>query len=161
MNRKMKLIFILSIIFVLLFLMLPIQVLTVSSHNQLLYTFHMKDHEKFSIRWIHSVEEEEWEEFFYVKEQNIYLDSTRFKTFGAGVPNDVGTNSYIKDGWLYMGGIERFIGELHVRAGDNTYHRLIIKGHIYTLSKKNEEKPYFLKVTKISILKYMYYHFFH
>ncbi|WP_221567988.1 DUF1850 domain-containing protein [Alkalihalobacillus sp. TS-13] len=80
----------------------------------------------FTIQWQHSVEKELWEEFFKVKEDAIYIEGTRFKTFGAGVPSNAGNDTYIKDGWVHMVGIDRKIGnELRVRTGKTTAHKFI------------------------------------
>ncbi|QHT47727.1 DUF1850 domain-containing protein [Bacillus sp. SB49] len=110
------------------FLLLTLQVhtLTVSSES-MEECFFIKDGTELSIRWTHSVENEDWEETFLMEQDKIRLINTRFKTFGAGVPNDIGTETYVKDGWVYMEGISRNIGEqLIVRTGDRTNHGLRI-----------------------------------
>jgi len=143
--------------FFLLFLsFLPIQVLVVEDEwmNKQVFTVH--EGETFSIRWIHSVEEEEWEEFFVNKDGQIYLDSTRFKTFGAGVPHNAGKDAYLKNGWLYMVDIDRFIGDLHIRAGSTTNHRLFIHHQMYILSKPDHETAYHLIIKKDLLIKYLY-----
>ncbi len=117
--------------------------------------FPVTDHSTFSLRWVHSVEQEEWEEFFRITDHSIYVDSTRFKTFGAGVPNQAGKASYLKNGWLYMVGIDRKIDDLHVRAGSTTNHRLYMKGKVYTLSVEDEQKPYHFMIENIPIYRYL------
>ncbi len=90
----------------------------------------------FTIQWRHSVEKELWEEFFQVKENLIYIDGTRFKTFGAGVPSNAGNDTYIKDGWVYMVGINREIGkELRIRTGKTTGHKFIIDGNTIEMNQ--------------------------
>ncbi len=132
-------------------------VLTVSKEGSLSYIFRVQDGTTFSIRWIHSVEMEEWEEFFVVENRKIFLESTRFKTFGAGVPNDVGEDSFIKDGWLYMTGIHREIGgELQIRAGSNTAHRFFIIDREYMLSVANRDPVYTFELRDMSLIRLIF-----
>ena len=87
-----------------------------------------------SIRWTHSVEKEDWEEFFHIQDQTILLTSTRFKTFGAGVPDHAGDDTYIKDGWVYMTGIHQVIGStLRFQTGKETNHRILLNGRTIAL----------------------------
>ena len=89
----------------------------------------------FDLRWTHSVEKEDWEEFFTVKNNEIILTSTRFKTFGAGVPDHAGNNTFIKDGWVYMTGIHQTIGkQLVLQTGKTTNHRYIIQEKVHKLA---------------------------
>ncbi|MBO8170809.1 MAG: DUF1850 domain-containing protein [Bacillaceae bacterium] len=133
----------------------PIQVFSVTTDNEPVYIFPAGEGFSFSVRWIHSVEEEEWEEFFVVKDGSIILDATRFKTFGAGVPHNAGKDAFLKDGWLYMIDIDRLIGgELYVRTGPETNHRLFINGKANPLSKPGENVAYLMKVDRQPFLIY-------
>lgn len=157
MKREIKIASLLCSVLLGIILMYPSQFLTLRSNEDIVWMFHAEHDSTFSLRWIHSVEKEEWEEFFRIKNNVIYLYETRFKTFGAGVPDDVGTDSYIKDGWVYMVGIDREIGDFHVRAGSTTNHRFYWRDQAYQLSKEHEEKPYHLKVERMprfQIIKY-------
>ena len=60
--------------------------------------------------WIHSLEKIPWDEYYHIDEDlNLILDTIRFPAFGAGIPQDKGTVCYIKDGFIYMSGInEKF-----------------------------------------------------
>lgn len=61
----------------------------------------LKHESEFSMRWIHSVELEPWEEFFTVNTaKQIVLDRTRFKAFGAGVPESAGKRVDTTDGYI-------------------------------------------------------------
>ncbi|MEB3101551.1 DUF1850 domain-containing protein [Ferviditalea candida] len=130
--------------------------LEVSTNGQLQYALLVHEGSDFSIRWTHSVEKEDWEEFFRIEQGTIYLESTRFKTFGAGVPSDVGTGSFLKDGWVYMVGIHRFIGELDLLAGDDTNHRLMVNGQKLVLSRPPQETPYHFAVKKHPLVLALY-----
>ena len=63
-------------------------------------SFYLKG-DSFDIGWIHSVEKEPWFESFERKDAELLLTSTKFKTFGAGVPS---SDKVIKsdDGFVHM-----------------------------------------------------------
>ena len=63
-------------------------------------SFYLED-DTFEIGWIHSVEKEPWYETYTVKDQQLYLETTRFKTFGAGTPSD-GEIIPSDDGYIHM-----------------------------------------------------------
>jgi len=54
----------------------------------------------FTLRWIHSVEKEHWQENYQISEQQLLLSSTQFKTFGAGTPSSEAVITQ-SDGWLH------------------------------------------------------------
>ncbi|MEF2071338.1 DUF1850 domain-containing protein [Consotaella aegiceratis] len=91
--------------------------------------------ERFTLSWIHSVEKEAWEETFRIDgEGAISVVATRFKTFGAGVPSDVGTITRLEDGWVVMEGIERRVDPLAVQAASAESYRLRWRGREIALS---------------------------
>ncbi|NBI30709.1 DUF1850 domain-containing protein [Chengkuizengella marina] len=132
----------------------PVTVLFIQSDNEISYKFYTHNFNEFSIRWIHSVELEEWEEFFEIEGTSIMLNSTRFKTFGAGVPSNAGTHSYLKDGWVYMIDINRQIGdELVIQTGNETHHRVYFKDSILELNKV--DTAYHIKVEQLKLIDMM------
>ena len=52
----------------------------------------------------------------------MILDRTRFKSFGAGVPAQIGTHSEIKDGWVIFSGINKKIPEITYGISDFGKH---------------------------------------
>jgi hypothetical protein len=66
----------------LLIVNVPVSVTKVGYEQQ---AFYFRDTE-FSIQWVHSVEKEQWREFFQRRNDELLLTRTKFKTFGAGVP---------------------------------------------------------------------------
>ncbi|MGB7757132.1 MAG: DUF1850 domain-containing protein [Salinisphaera sp.] len=96
---------------------------------------------RFSLRWMHSVEREDWIECFRVTEAGaIDIAATRFKTFGAGVPAHAGRHTELEHGWVVMSGIDRDVDPLTVQAaaaeryrfryghGDGAWQRLSYNG---------------------------------
>ena len=58
--------------------------------------------------WIHSLEKIPWDEYYHIDDElNLILDTIRFPAFGAGIPENKGTICYIKDGLIYMSGINQ------------------------------------------------------
>ncbi|MFK3960136.1 DUF1850 domain-containing protein [Guptibacillus hwajinpoensis] len=131
------------------FLLIPFQVLTIVGEGGE-ESAHIRASE-FSLKWKHSVEKEEWEEFFVLKDTEIFLTDTRFKTFGAGVPSDVGTDTFIKDGWVYMTGIHRSIGRsFYFRTGKTTEHRITVDGQSVKLKANSS---YHITVDRLKLFQ--------
>lgn len=98
MKNKIKLIGWSAIIIVLLFfLLIRITVIEINTNDQKYYLHE----DKFELRWIHSVEKEEWVEVYYLSDNQIMLTETFFKTFGAGVPAE-GEIIPSTDGYVHM-----------------------------------------------------------
>ena len=63
--------------------------------------------------WIHSLDKFPWNEYFTIDESfKLILDTVSFTEFGAGVPQVMGNVTYIKDGVIYMSGINQKFTEL-------------------------------------------------
>jgi len=64
--------------------------------------------DELSFGWIHSLENIPWNEYYHIDEDlNLILDTISFTAFGAGIPHDKGNVCYIKDGVIYMSGINQ------------------------------------------------------
>ena len=88
-----------SIAICVLLLLFFIRIPTIAFHfsNQTIYT----REKTFELSWIHSIEKEEWIEHYIIENSELLLQSTRFKTFGAGVPSDA-NEVQLKDGFVVM-----------------------------------------------------------
>ncbi|WP_205665308.1 DUF1850 domain-containing protein [Pseudalkalibacillus hwajinpoensis] len=131
----------------------PLQVLTLEGEDKVdgIYI----GASEVSLRWQHSVEKEEWEEFFVIGNSDIFLKQTRFKTFGAGVPSDAGKDTFIKDGWVYMTGINRSIGNhFYFRTGKTTEHRITIDGQS---DKLKANSSYHMTVKQLNLIQALLY----
>ncbi|RSD27189.1 DUF1850 domain-containing protein [Mesobacillus subterraneus] len=78
-------------------LLIKIPVIEVSYNDS---RFFLKG-DQFEIGWIHSVEKEPWYETYALKNDQLYLVETRFKTFGAGTPSS-GKVLPSTDGFVHM-----------------------------------------------------------
>ena len=64
--------------------------------------------------WIHSLEKIPWNEYFHINAENeLILDAISFPAFGAGIPENKGRVSYVKDGLIHMEEIGQVFKELH------------------------------------------------
>lgn len=141
-----------------LLMIVKVPILAISTEGTVQRFYFYEEQVEFKIRWRHSVEKEEWEEMFVLQGREIVLTGTRFKTFGAGVPNDTGNRTFIKDGWVYMTGINQTIGKhLSLRTGAHTDHRLIYGSDEELYLEKN--KGYQISVGQHSLLDSVRYYF--
>lgn len=63
--------------------------------------------------WIHSLEKIPWNEYYHVDERcDLVLDKITFPAFGAGIPEDKGGVTYVKDGLIHMEEIGQVFKEL-------------------------------------------------
>lgn len=97
----------------LFFLLIKLPVISFETGGE---QFYLKE-KAFELSWIHSVEKEEWREFYERDGGTLILTETHFKTFGAGVPSD-GTILPSDDGFIHMR-IDREMGDMNLTVSDN------------------------------------------
>ncbi|EAU41267.1 hypothetical protein FP2506_00830 [Fulvimarina pelagi HTCC2506] len=109
--------------------------LVIANEETELYRFPARPDDRFTLAWIHSVEHETWEETFRITNAGaIEIHSTRFKTFGAGVPSDGADTTRIENGWVIMDGIDRTVDPLAVLATPKEDYRLHWNDEDYDLT---------------------------
>ena len=117
-------------------------------------SFYLED-DTFEIGWIHSVEKEPWYETYTVKDQQLYLETTRFKTFGAGTPSD-GEIIPSDDGYIHMR-INREIETIDLVVSKNIKTTLYTKTAIIPLYEQlNDYEVVNIKVVKLPIWQFMW-----
>jgi hypothetical protein len=111
----------------------------------------------FSLQWMHSVELEQWRETFRMTENGkLHLIETRFKAWGAGVPDNAGDEFYVEDDWFVMKGFDRTFSRLPIGVSCYADHRLLYDGEIYRLCEWVEDGTGVVaRQEKISILTYL------
>ncbi|MCG8542096.1 MAG: DUF1850 domain-containing protein [Clostridia bacterium] len=127
---KKKLSFFILIILVVMVASMDIHILVLKDliDEQIVFMDMVYPNEEFTIEWIHSVELQPWEEVFRIDtDYDIILDRTRFKSFGAGVPDYAGNRSEIKDGYVIFSGINKNIDDLQYRASNVAKHTFYFK----------------------------------
>ncbi len=82
----------------------------------------------FGILFTHSVALSPVEEWFYVEDETIILNSTIYEDFGAGLPHeaDAGQRMSFKDGKIFITGYDVRIPNLVVRVGRIANHALLL-----------------------------------
>ena len=113
--------------------------------------------DEFTMRWMHSVELEPWEEIFRIdKKSEILLDRTRFKAFGAGVPSNAGNKAEIKDGYVVFSGINKKIPEITYGISNFAKHTFYFKNKEYKLYDMLEnDTPVKIYTTQMHFLPYL------
>ena len=112
--------------------------LTVRDADGLRYAFVVAQDNRFSLAWMHSVEKENWVETFRIVNQSIVLVSTRFKTFGAGVPDQAGRTTRLANGWVVMDAIDRVVDPLAVQAAAAEHYRMRYGDRWFALSRAHD-----------------------
>lgn len=119
--------------------LLPIHVLLLE-HGQtrmILEMYRVRPDDEFTVAWIHSVELTPWEEIFRIDENyEMILDRTRFKQFGAGVPDEAGSKVEIKDGYIIFSGIDQRIERLPLGISAFAQHTLVIHNETILLYER-------------------------
>jgi hypothetical protein len=89
---------------------------------------------KITIGWRHSVELQPWIETYKVKPDGSWsLIETRFRSYGAGIPDTDGSVVSIKNGYVSVRGIHRKISGYTLFHSDHSQYYLFIEGKKYHL----------------------------
>lgn len=112
----------LALLFLIIFF--PLSTLTFAIND----TLYWSSEKEFSLQWIHSVEKEAWLENYEVEEETLLLTTTKFKTFGAGVPStpEEGTKTTRENGFVTMQ-INRSFHSLELVVSENVKSTLHIE----------------------------------
>ena len=136
-----------ALLFGSVFIKLP--VLSVETKDEFYWSFD----KTFTLSWIHSVEKEEWMEFYEVKDNQLLLTHTSFKTFGAGVPSTFadGKDVALDNGFITME-TDRIFPSLYMAVSDNVKSTMIIDEKTIPLYKlTNDYEAVNISVIHISL----------
>lgn len=79
------------------------------------------------LSWIHSIELSRWADTYRTTEDGLLLVSTRFKTYGAGMPMDEGTLRN-ENGWIVIDDIDRPVEAIRWINSHRVDYRIGIDG---------------------------------
>ena len=97
--------------------------------------------------WIHSLEKIPWDEYYHIDEElNLILDTIRFPAFGAGIPENKGTICYIKDGLIYMSGINQKFTEFDWMNSQTGAQEIRVAGEFVTRGSELPARRLVLKI---------------
>ena len=99
-------------------------------------SFYLEE-DRFELGWIHSVEKEPWFETFELKDDELYLVTTRFKTFGAGTPS-TGKVIPSTDGYIHME-MNQKMENISLVVSENVRTTLSTNGSTYLLYELVED----------------------
>lgn len=161
MNRKRASILVISIIAAISILhtiKIPVLLLTNQHNGEVLFLDRVAPSTGFDVRWMHSVELLPWEEHFIVdKDSNIVLSSTKFKAYGAGVPENGGKKTIVKDGYIHYIDINKKMPSLIYGISQFAKHTFIYKGREIPLYKIVEDgTPVWFQIKKLPMANYLF-----
>jgi len=156
-RRAFFIILILCIGLFLSFFKIPVLILEHRETSEILLLERVSPGAEFTIRWMHSVELQPWEEIFRIDEEyRLVLDRTRFKSFGAGVPHEAGKKSEIKDGYVIFSDINTIIPEITYGISDYAKHTFIYNTHelpLYQLVNDGDGIKFYIE--KAAVIDYL------
>ena len=114
----------------LLFLIWPKSVLVIEAEG---YKPVYLDAETFELHWIHSIEHEEWYEVYEVRERDLLLTETYFKTFGAGVPSVSEEPPEITEDGFIKFTVNDTYPELYMNVSENVKSKIVQSDREYLL----------------------------
>lgn len=82
-----------------------------------------------TLRWIHSIEHEPWQETYVVEGDHLILTEVAIKSYGAGVDADPGGETTIENGVIYTRGINKRFDDLRWVHSHDTQHTLRVGDH--------------------------------
>jgi hypothetical protein len=157
---KKNYLLIILIIILILFYIIDIPVLTLKHFqtDNILYSFPISEEDEFTVKWMHSVELTPWEEIFRIDDHHdMILDRTRFKQFGAGVPDQARGEVNYKDGYIVFNDINQTIALIPYGISTFAEHTLIFKDEaikLYQLVPDGDRINFYTE--KINLFEYMY-----
>ncbi len=137
--------------------------ITDSKTGELLYFNPVDAGERFSIRYIHSVNKSPVEDFFIIADDGLIIEKTVFTAFGAGVPASADDGGILKvyDDRMEVTGINRRIDDFLLFVGVTAEHSFIIDNDELLLRKISSlQRSLRIAVKRISlfnIIKLRYY----
>ncbi|TAA71684.1 DUF1850 domain-containing protein [Planococcus salinarum] len=110
--------------------------------------------DEFTLKWIHSVEKEEWLEMYERDGDRLLLTETVFKTFGAGVPSD-GEIISAEDGFVHMR-INRHLPEMNLTVSENAQTTIMTENKTIPLYELTDDYEFVsISIQRIPIWQYI------
>ncbi|QZY54272.1 DUF1850 domain-containing protein [Crassaminicella profunda] len=157
-RSKFLMIFLIVSFLLIYFIKIPVLLLEDIKSSNIIFIHKISPNDQFTMHWMHSVELEPWEETFYIDDDyNILLDYTRFKAFGAGVPDMAGKKTVIKNGWIYFLEINKPMPNLTYGISNFAKHTFYFKNQTLKLYEMvPNDDPVRVYTKKISVFSYIY-----
>lgn len=126
----------------LLFFSVPLLVIIDNGTGLVVFSERIEQNELFSVSYIHSVNKSEVEEYYFIKDKAIYLDSARYSAFGAGMATEVKPPQVLelKDGQMIISNFNLKIDRLSYFVSVVSQNTLHIGGKSIRLDELAEPK---------------------
>ena len=126
------------------------------------FIYPSKEGMEFSVSYMHSVNKSYVEEFYQIRDQDIYLISMRYKTFGVGMPTEINFNAgetlRYEDGFMIIEGFDRYMPYINYNVGRVANHTLHLEEKEIPLNKVDTPgEALSFEVVKCSYLEYLLY----
>ena len=137
---KKKIIYLLIFLVVLAPYFIEEKVLLVeeAANEEIIYQQHIKQGAEFAIKYIHSVEKTPVWDYFKVTEEDILLTSTKYMSYGAGLPFLKKNNYIVENDRFIIKEIDTKLEQIPLRVSDYAKHELVVNDEshqLYQLTK--------------------------
>ena len=135
-KKSLPVLLALAVSFLLLLLLRP--TLFVTGADGIVAVLPCRPHLPLTIRFLHSVQKTPVEENLIVNDamNGFVLQSTRYQSFGVGLPFLASEGDFYHDGNYFVMDMERFFPALTLRTGVGTQLTLTVDGREYRLHEK-------------------------
>lgn len=130
----------------LLFALLALVFLTMTTHQPKIFlgteskTIFVADYQEnlpVTINFMHSVQKTPVIEELELRNGELVLLRTKYKSFGVGLPFDASDGKFYRDGeWFIMDNMNRHFKNLEMRTGKGTQLKITVNGREFELYKK-------------------------
>jgi len=134
MKKRMYTIALIALVFTVFFMARPVYRLCLIDplNDEIVKSFPVKNGERFTIRFIHSVERSPWiEKFEIINDSEIYLKETVTFSFGAGLPTYSENFSFEEEGMTITDINEKMDNLIYKVGGVIAHHTLVYRGENY------------------------------
>lgn len=112
--------------FAIIYLLLPVKAVEISSHDKILRIFEVKNNTEIYIDYIHSVAKTPIRDVMVINDDlSFLLIRTEYSSFGAGLPTENLGTFEIKNGKYINSGIDKSLDSISLRVGRVANHKLL------------------------------------
>lgn len=121
--------------------------------GQVIYQQQVSPELNFAIKYTHSVENTPVWDYFKVTKGQLFLTSTKYMSYGAGLPFLDKNDYVVEEGQFIIKDIDTKLEQIPLRVSDYAKHKLLINGQSYKLYKMTVPQT----LVKIRVVEQNYY----
>lgn len=116
------------ILLALIYFLMPVQAVEISSENKTIKIFEVEKKSEIYIDYVHSVAKTPIRDVMEINENHLFLlTRTEYSSFGAGLPTDSAGNFQLKDGIYINSGLDKELDLISLRVGRFADHKLVFE----------------------------------